>query len=221
MSFSATSTLPAPRFQTDRLGVVLSVLCAIHCAITPIFLIFLPTFGKIWSHPASHWGMALIVVPIAVWMITAGYRRHRRRWIVLTGVAGVGFVLFGAAIPYLPIGESSDLAPAAPAQMKAGAGETEAARASEVFVWKAGEPMPGGETGTGEESEVFVWKAGEPMPGAECPDLCCPSFITDANGEKRLHIPLASIITTLGGLALIVTHLGNLCCCPGCKDDRL
>ena len=43
-------------------------------------------------------------------------------------------------------------------------------------------------------------------------DLCCPTLQASADGGWKLHIPLASILTTLGGLSLIVTHLGNLCC---------
>lgn len=51
--------------NADRIGVFASVLCAIHCVATPFLLLLFPTFGKVWSHPASHWGMALVVVPIA------------------------------------------------------------------------------------------------------------------------------------------------------------
>ena len=38
----------------DRIGVATSVLCAIHCALAPALLIFLPTFGKIWAYSAFH-----------------------------------------------------------------------------------------------------------------------------------------------------------------------
>ena len=85
----------------------------------------------------------------------------------------------------------------------------------DVFVWKAGEPFP--ETEGDGADEVFVWNAGEPMPGSgengQCLDSCCPSLITDSEGNTKLHIPPASIVTTLGGIALICTHVGNLCAC--------
>ncbi len=202
---SLTLALPRP-VNADRFGVIASTLCAIHCAVTPFLLILMPTFGKIWSHPASHWGMALIVVPIAVLMLRSGYRRHRRRWIVALGVFGVVSVLIGAAVPYLEKEPTAAVA----AEV---ASNSEAAEA-EVFVWKAGDEIE--ET----DSEIFVWTAEDGFSDeSECVDSCCPSFITDENGDRKLHIPLASIVTTIGGLALIITHIGNLCCCPGCRRE--
>lgn len=195
-------------FDADRIGVVASVLCAIHCAVTPFFLILMPAFGKVWSHPASHWGMALVVVPVAVAMMTAGYRRHRRRWIVAIGTFGVASVLAGAALPYLENVENAS----AESPSSDGSSSSE-----EVFVYNVGEETPGDFSST---EEVFVHVAGEDLPEAVCLDSCCPSLVPDENGKLRLHIPAASIVTTLGGIALIATHLGNLCACSGCRRGR-
>jgi hypothetical protein len=190
----------------DRVGVIASVLCAIHCAITPILLLFAPTFGRIWSHPASHWLVALFVVPLALVMVYRGFKVHRKRWIVGAGLVGVLLVIVGAIIPYW---ESYSRDASAAAAL---------AKDNDVFVWNAGDPMP--ETDSAADSEVFVWNAGDPMPGTDattddgqCLDACCPSLVTDSEGNTQLHIPPASIVTTLGGVALICTHLGNLCAC--------
>lgn len=52
-----------------------------------------------------------------------------------------------------------------------------------------------------------------------CVDSCCPSMHMDAATESSsLMIPLASILTTIGGLSLIATHIGNLCCCKCCAS---
>jgi len=67
--------------------------------------------------------------------------------------------------------------------------------------------------------EVFVYVAGEEMPDTPCEDLCCPSLISKADGSIGLHIPPASIVTTLGGIALIITHIGNLCTCAACRKS--
>lgn len=159
--------------NSDHLGIIASALCAIHCAVTPILLIAMPAFAKVWSHPASHWAMALVVVPIALLMMTAGYRRHRRKWIIVIGMAGIAFVVVGAAIPYL--------------EAKDGTTAGIAAAASD----------DGAETA--------------------CIDECCPSLVADEEGKLSLHVPAASIVTMLGGVALIATHLGNLCCCRCCR----
>jgi hypothetical protein len=175
----------AKRLNADRIGVIASTLCAIHCAVTPFLLLLLPTFGKMWAHPATHWGMALVVVPIAIIMMTSGYRKHRRKWIVAIGSAGVALVILGAAVPYLENAFTAEPAePAAP---------TPVAASSE------GEADPG-----------------EVVHEEHC-DSCCPSLTTNAEGDTKLKIPTASIVTTLGGVALIITHLGNLCTCASCR----
>ncbi len=104
LTASSSQNLPVSgmkRWNSDRVGVWASVLCAIHCAATPVLLILLPTFGKMWAHPATHWGMALIVVPIAGMMMAKGYQKHGRKWILFTGTFGIFFVLVGAILPYL------------------------------------------------------------------------------------------------------------------------
>lgn len=153
--------------KADRIGVLASVLCAIHCAVTPVLLIVMPAFGKAWSHPATHWGMALVALPIAGFTMTKGYQRHRRKAIIAIGCFGILFVGAGALAPYL-----------------------ESPAAAE------------GAVSTG------------------CVDSCCPSLVQQEDGDRRLHIPMASILTTLGGLCLIGIHMGNLCCCPACRRDK-
>lgn len=87
--------------KADRIGIWASVLCAIHCALTPVLLILLPTFGKAWAHPSTHWGMALVVIPIAAYMMKKGYQRHGKKWIVTLGSIGILFIVIGAILPYM------------------------------------------------------------------------------------------------------------------------
>jgi hypothetical protein len=49
---------------------------------------------------------------------------------------------------------------------------------------------------------------------------CCPTVRVDpATGAWGLDLPAASIVTMLGGLALIIAHAGNLrCACQSCED---
>jgi len=218
----------------DGIGVVASVLCAIHCAVTPLLLLFAPAFAEFWAHPASHWLVALFVVPLAVLMTIRGFRVHRKRWIVASGLVGVVLVIVGAIIPYWESrananGGEGNFVEDGVAQMNSAdsgaAVETpdsatdpdvsESVDDGDVFFWKAGEPMPDAECDS--TDEVFVWNAGEPLPDSgeeeQCLDSCCPSLVTDSEGNTKLHISLASIVTTLGGFALICTHLGNLCAC--------
>ena len=185
---AAIDAVDAKGSTADRIGVVASVLCAIHCAVTPFLLLLLPTFGKAWSHPATHWGMALLVVPLAGFMVRSSFKKHGRKWVVAAGSLGILFILSGAAAPYLEEPPPESTAAAATAAVKE---ETEAT--------------------AGEEEECEC-----------CKDSCCPTLEETEDGSWKLHIPTASILTTLGGAFLIVTHIANLklCSCVGCDSGE-
>jgi len=194
-----TTTAPsAARFglqEADRVGVAASVLCAIHCALAPVLLIALPTFGQVWAHPASHILVALFVVPLAAFSIRKGYRTHGKRWIVGTAAIGILFVLGGAALPAFSKGNVETSQAVEVASSEEGASESVV---SEEAVSCDGSACEAG--------------ASEAEP-AVCVDACCPSLQVTETGETKLHIPPAAIVTTLGGVFLIVAHVGNLCSC--------
>jgi len=193
----------------DRVGVAASILCAIHCGVAPILLLFLPAFGRIWAHPASHALVALLIVPLAVFSILRGYRRHRRRAVVLLAAAGVFSVLIGAALPAFGGEPPSEVIPA-PTASHADEAAPEETVCEEVCCAadQVAEPLTtlGATTGaTDTGSEVAV-----------CQDNCCPSAQISETGEVSLHIPPAAIVTTLGGIFLIAAHSLNLCACRKC-----
>ncbi|MEM1296351.1 MAG: MerC domain-containing protein [Verrucomicrobiota bacterium] len=200
-------------FDSDRVGIVLSVLCAIHCAITPILLLLAPAFGGVWSHPASHWLVALIIIPIAAVSVYHGFSEHRRRWVPICGGFGILLILVGAFLPYL---EGKPLLPATADPV------TESAADDEPFFFVAGQDLDQIEAEYSVDEEPFYFVAGQDIDevAADCVDSCCPSLISDENGNTKLNIPPASIVTTLGGLVLILTHAGNLCCCSVCRRGR-
>ncbi len=188
---SLAARFPIQAFNADKVGVFLSVLCAIHCAITPVLLLLAPAFGGIWAHPASHWLVALAVIPLAGISIFRGYVNHGRNWIPVWGILGMTLILVGAVLPYL---ENND-GPTATA-----IDDTVHPTEGDAFVFVVG------------QDDVNPPAAIE----APCEDSCCPSLVIDEHGKTRLHIPPASIVTTLGGILLIITHIGNLCSCASC-----
>ncbi|MGE9296612.1 MAG: MerC domain-containing protein [Puniceicoccales bacterium] len=151
----------------DRLGVIASTLCAVHCAVTPVLVLTLPALGNWWAHPAAHWVAALFVAPLALVMLYSGFRKHRRRWIIASGMLGICLVLLGAAAPSLS-------------------------------------SLSGGE-------DVDSAVGG----GVACADACCPSVESLASGEG-FSLSAASAFTALGGVLLVVAHLGNRCRCKSC-----
>ncbi|MGA1488276.1 MAG: MerC domain-containing protein [Planctomycetota bacterium] len=97
----------APEGLWDRLGCWASSACVVHCLVSPLFLLALPSFGRIWAHPASHALMALGVVPLGATVLIHGSRGGGRRWIRGAALAGILFVFAGSALPYLPSAPTS------------------------------------------------------------------------------------------------------------------
>jgi hypothetical protein len=92
----------------DRVGVVLSSVCALHCAVMPAIAGFLPLMGLSESIPETLESVVLLTsVATAIASLTGGCRHHRqwRPWGFLLG----GLSLIGAGrllveeVPWLEI----------------------------------------------------------------------------------------------------------------------
>ena len=187
--------------HADRVGAIASVLCAIHCGLAPVLLILMPTFGKIWAHPASHALVALFIVPLAIFSIYKGFRLHRKPWVLSIAVVGIALVLIGAILPAFSHGRIGGNKHAVPG----------------VEPNQAAENTSKADLGTCSSCDSLAEYDEKPSStvddNATCVDACCPSVEINDIGEMSLHIPPAAIITTLGGFFLIAAHVGNLCQC--------
>ncbi|MEY2942592.1 MAG: hypothetical protein RLY97_606 [Pseudomonadota bacterium] len=86
----------ANHLRLDRMGVVLSGLCAVHCLAGLCLVMLLGLGGGVLLNPAIHEiGLALALVIGAV-TLGFGALRHRRFGILLVGVLGLS--LMGAAL---------------------------------------------------------------------------------------------------------------------------
>ncbi|MEM9020684.1 MAG: MerC family mercury resistance protein [Planctomycetota bacterium] len=92
------------RTWLDRVGITASVACAIHCLAAPFLLLLLPAAGAVWSDPKVHWGLAVLVLPLAVWVIYRGYQKHGKRLTLVAAVTGSGFVIAGLIAPMVSTG---------------------------------------------------------------------------------------------------------------------
>ena len=85
------------RSRWDTLGISASVLCAIHCAVLPIALLIFPAIS--WRMPIEdhlfHQLMAFIVGGVGAAAFLSGYRKHRRRPLLLLASVGIGAIFFG------------------------------------------------------------------------------------------------------------------------------
>lgn len=80
------------RDRLDRVGVLLSGLCAVHCLASLLLVSFLGLGGEVLLSPAIHrFGLALAVLVGAV-TIGIGVRRHGQRGPLLIGSAGIALM---------------------------------------------------------------------------------------------------------------------------------
>lgn len=84
----------------DAAGVAVSLACGIHCLLTPILLLFLPTLGEAFHRPVVHRTIALAVTAIAAWALWRGYRRHGHATPLAFGLAGLAAVWTALLLPH-------------------------------------------------------------------------------------------------------------------------
>ena len=81
----------------DRMGMVASTLCAVHCALLPLVIAVLPSLGLGLGGQADlDQAFVLFASLLALTTLTQGYRRHRvfrAWWFLLPGIA----LLWGGA----------------------------------------------------------------------------------------------------------------------------
>jgi uncharacterized membrane protein YfcA len=81
----------------DRLGIIASAVCFVHCILTPVLL----SISAVWAHylPSEervHRGLAVVVAGIGGFAILGGYRKHRRARVLLLMCCGLLFIFAGA-----------------------------------------------------------------------------------------------------------------------------
>ncbi|MEM6783206.1 MAG: MerC domain-containing protein [Bacteroidota bacterium] len=92
------------RSSLDLVGIVLSVLCVIHCLALPL----VATGALAWAASESvHLGLALALGAVVLLVALPGYRRHRRVLVPVLLVAGV-VLLVGAVLVGEALGEAGE-----------------------------------------------------------------------------------------------------------------
>ena len=95
------STRIRPEANTaDAAGVALSIACGIHCLLTPILLLSLPSLGEAFHNPIVHRVIAIGVTSVAAFALWRGYRRHKHLLPLAIGAAGVLMIWGALAIPH-------------------------------------------------------------------------------------------------------------------------
>jgi len=93
-------TLPWIRDRLDRMGMVLSCLCAVHCVATLVVVAALGVGGSFLLNPAIHrvgLAVAMVVAGVAIGL---GALRHGKRAPFVTAMMGLSFMGGGLAVPH-------------------------------------------------------------------------------------------------------------------------
>lgn len=101
------ATSPADSPDLDRVAVVLSGLCLVHCLALPLVLAALP-FVSGFAETHWHLPMLAIALPVSFAAIVIGYRRHGNRAIVAGAAAGISLLVAGATLGHAVLGDTAD-----------------------------------------------------------------------------------------------------------------
>jgi len=89
-----TNTHPAPSMNRwDRFGIILSATCIIHCLLTPVAIIAIPTLANLGaSEELLHLLFAIFAIPVAAFSLWCGYKQHRVIQPIFYAVPGISFL---------------------------------------------------------------------------------------------------------------------------------
>jgi len=96
---------------SDKAAISLSLLCTLHCLALPLAVALLPSMAALsLDDEAFHLWMLLAVMPISVFALTMGCKKHRRYHIVLTGSIGLFILAMTVFLGHEMLGETGEKA---------------------------------------------------------------------------------------------------------------
>ena len=91
---------------TDRLAISLSALCVMHCLLTPLLIVFLPSILAVQlENEAFHRALLLMVIPTSVFSLLVGCKKHKHYRLLNIGLVGILFLVSATFMEGLSNGE--------------------------------------------------------------------------------------------------------------------
>jgi len=89
-----TMSKPGHSHSTDKWGIAISLICTLHCVLTPVAFAILPIMGKFyWAHPAVHFVLSTIALPVGFAAFYKGLKRHKKKIIFFSGLIFLGVII--------------------------------------------------------------------------------------------------------------------------------
>jgi len=84
----------------DRFGATGSMICAVHCALTPVLLAAIPSLGlSVWLGDGIERAFVVFVTVVGLFSLMWGYRRHRTFRALGVLLAGLALLWVGQLYP--------------------------------------------------------------------------------------------------------------------------
>lgn len=83
------------RLIGDKLAIILSGLCVVHCLLLPFLILLMPALSKaFFSDESFHVYMVIAVIPISLMSLFVGCHQHKRyRFFILGSIGLISLVL--------------------------------------------------------------------------------------------------------------------------------
>ena len=83
--------------RLDSLAVAFSGLCLVHCLFAPLLLSVSPFFAdSLFASEDAHRWLLLLIVPVSVFALRGGFRRHHNRQVLIYAAIGLGLLTLSA-----------------------------------------------------------------------------------------------------------------------------
>lgn len=95
--------------SADKTAIGLSLLCAIHCLTLPVAVALLPSAAALGlSDEWFHRVLLVFVLPVSIYALIAGWRKHGNQRILAVGIAGLIVLIIAAAGGHEMFGETGE-----------------------------------------------------------------------------------------------------------------
>jgi len=99
-------TLP---ISTDKIAISLSFLCVLHCLTVPLLVALLPSLTVLaLDREAFHFWMVIAVIPISLYALTLGCKKHKKLSVILIGLLGLSALIAAVIFGENQLGEAGE-----------------------------------------------------------------------------------------------------------------
>ena len=100
----------AVNINYDKIAISFSVVCALHCLLLPIAVIFLPAISATFLGSEDfHKTLLYFVIPSSIIALSLGCKMHGQYEVYSYGVIGIGTLLFASFFGHDYLGEIGEI----------------------------------------------------------------------------------------------------------------